>query len=175
MTKAKAAKAEPGHNVQDEREAFIEQIFHNTLGALKRHKSNIAGEMAEMKDWYDRAKSAGIPKSVFKWIMEIEEKDLSEVIRDLEWKLKAARWRGLSIGRQLDILEDRTPLEDRAYEEGLAAGKSRADNSNPYGADSAAGQAWQRGFNDGTEFINKELAAAMDEPFPDEQPAAAEA
>ncbi len=152
-----------GHN--SEREAFVEQTFHNTLRNLRDHKSEIAGEMAEMKDLYSRAKELGIPKSVFKWAMELEDKDVGEVIRDLEWKIKAARWLGHPLGRQLDLLDvDRADAEERAYAEGLAAGKQRAANDNPYGADSPMGQSWQKGFNEGTSFINKELAQVIDDP-----------
>ena len=35
-------------------------------------------------------------------------------------------------------------------------------------SDSPQGQAWQRGFNDGTEFINKDLASQFEEPSGDE-------
>lgn len=149
----------PGHNSNDD---YVEQIFHGTLSVIKADKSEIAGVMAGMKDAYDKAKGVGIPKSVFKWAMDLEDKDINEVIRDLQWKIKVARWLGHPLGRQLDLLEvDRADAEERAYAEGLAAGKGRKENSNPYGGDSLMGQAWQTGFNDGTAFVNKDLSATM--------------
>jgi len=176
MTKAKAAKAEPGHNIQDERAQFEEQQFLNTFREIKDLKSEIGATMGEINEAYKRLKPLGFTKGDIKWAMELEEKDSGEIISMMQRRIRIAKMLGHGLARQVDLFDqDRTPLEDRAYEEGLAAGKLRKDAANPYGADSAAGQAWQRGFNDGTAFINKELAAVMDDPFPDEQPAAAEA
>lgn len=159
-----------GHNSNDE---YVEQVFHDTLGTIKQDKSEIASIMVGIKDAYDKAKGVGIPKSVFKWAQELEDKDINEVIRDLEWKIKVARWLGHPLGRQLDLLDtDRAPAEERAFAEGMAAGKGRKENANPYGGDSAMGREWQRGFNEGTAFANKDLSAALN-PDPD-FPAAAE-
>ncbi|NTS31300.1 hypothetical protein HQ945_08530 [Phyllobacterium sp. BT25] len=148
-----------GHNSNDD---YIEQVFHETLGVIKQDKSEIAGIMSGMKDNYKRASNAGIPKSVFKWAQELEDKDINDVIRDLEWKIRVARWLGHPLGRQLDLLDvDRADAEERAYAEGLAAGKGRKENINPYGVDSPMGQAWQRGMNDGTAFANKDLSKTI--------------
>jgi|GEM_PF-3398646 len=179
MTKAKAAKAEAGHNVQDEREQFIQQTFLNGHVQLKGIKSNIAVEMSDAKEVYARLKPYGFTPADFKWAAELEDKDAGAIIAMWERRLKIARWMGHGVARQFDMFdEDRTPIEERAYEEGLAAGKLRKDATNPYGADSKAGQEWQRGLNDGHAFANKDLSHVMSEgdpEFPDEEPEAAEA
>ena len=102
--------------------------------------------------------------------LSLDEKDSGEVIAEMELKIKVAKILGHGLGRQLDLFPDRTPVEDRAYEAGLAAGKLRKPNANPYDPASPAGQAWQRGMNEGTEFINKDLEKVISskpvDPFP---------
>ena len=158
----KDTPAPAGHNVKDEREAFIEQQFLNGLGQIKGIKSNIAFEMGAAKDVYARVKPFGYTPSDFKWALELEDKDSASIISMWERRLKIAKWLGHGVARQFEMFdEDRTPLEDRAYEEGLAAGKMRKDANNPYGMDSPAGQRWQSGMNDGTAFANMDLSDAM--------------
>ena len=162
MTDAKA-----GHNIQDEREAFAEQTFLNVLREIRDRKSAIGEEMAEINEAYKRLKPLGFTKADVKWAFELEEKDSGEVIATMKRRLRIAGMLGHGLARQLDLLDqDRTPLEDRAYEEGLAGGKLRKDATNPYGADSKAGQRWQQGLNDGTAFANRDLSHVMSQEDP---------
>jgi hypothetical protein len=165
MTKAKASAAKSAVNGQTEREMWEEQQFLNGFRQIKDHKSEIAGTMGEISGIYDRQKNIGFTKADVKWAMELDEKDAVEIIQTMSRRLRIARMFGHGVARQIEMFDsDRTPADERAYGEGLAAGKLRRDNANPYGADSPQGQAWQRGFNDGTEFINKELASQFEEP-----------
>lgn len=150
-----------GHNMDLERAQFEEQTFLNAVRHIKEIKSNIASEMGDAKDVYDRIKKAGgFTKSDVKWALELEEKDAADVIATMQRRLRIAKMMGHGVARQIEMFEeDRTPIEDRAYEEGLAAGKMRKAATNPYGMDSAAGQNWQRGMNDGTAFANMDLAS----------------
>ncbi|RWF44274.1 MAG: hypothetical protein EOS65_02545 [Mesorhizobium sp.] len=154
--KAKAAAA----NGPSEREQWEEQQFLNGFRQIKDIRSNIAAEMGDAKDIYDRIKKAGgFTKADIKWALELDDKDATEIIATMKRRLRIARMFGHGVARQIEMFDaDRTPADDRAYGEGLAAGKLRRDASNPYGADSPQGQAWQRGMNDGTEFINRDLA-----------------
>lgn len=164
-----AAKATAGHNVQTEQEQYEEQQFHRGLGDLRSLNSDMAGTKGEIGGVYKRLKDVGFTKADMKWAMELEDKDASEVIATMERRLRIARMLGHRVARQLDILDkDRTPAEDAAYEDGLAAGKRRKANSNPYDPSSIQGQRWQAGFNDGTAFINKELDVSVNsaDPFP---------
>jgi len=150
-------------NGQTEREQWEEQTFLNSFRQIKEHKSDIAGTMGEISGIYDRIKNIGFTKADVKWAMELDEKDATEIIATMARRLRIARMFGHGVARQIEMFDaDRTPAEDRAYGEGLAAGKLRRDAANPYGADSPQGQAWQRGFNDGTEFINKDLASQFE-------------
>lgn len=160
MGKAKAEQV----NGQTEREMWEEQQFLKGLGQIKDIKTNIALEMGDAKEVYDRLKKAGgFTKSDVKWAIELEEKDAAEVISTMQRRIRIAKMLGHGVARQFEMFEDRVPIEERAYQEGLAAGKLRKDMTNPYGLESPAGQAYQRGINDGTEFINKELADQFEE------------
>lgn len=167
---AKAAKKQTetpaaGHNVRDQKEMFAEQKFLNAVRQIKDFKSEIGEAMGEINEVYKSLKPLGFTKGDVKWAFELEEKDAGDVIATMQRRIKIAKMMGHGVARQFDMFdEDRTPLEDRAYDEGLAAGKMRKDAHNPYDMGSAAGQAWQRGLNDGTAFINQDLSDALDEP-----------
>jgi len=163
MTKAAKkqteATADIGHNTNSEREQFEEMSFLNAVRQIKDIKSNIATEMGSAKDIYDRIKPLGFTKGDVKWALELEDKDAGDVIATMQRRVRIAKMLGHGVARQFTFFdEDRTPLEDRAYDEGMAAGKLRKSAVNPYGMDSEAGQAWQRGMNDGTAIANKALA-----------------
>lgn len=163
---AKAAK-KTAVNGQTEREQWEEQQFLNGFRQIKEAKSEIAGTMGDMSSIYDRLKNIGFTKADIKWAIELDDKDAAEVIATMARRLRIARMFGHGVARQIEMFDaDRTPSDERAYGEGLRAGKLRRENANSYGADSAQGQAWQRGFNDGTEFINKELADQFETPDP---------
>ncbi|QAZ45929.1 hypothetical protein [Mesorhizobium sp. Pch-S] len=158
----KPAKADLGHN--SEREQWEEQQFLNGFRQIKEHEADMAGTKGEMAGVYKRLEKLGFTKADFKWAKELEDEDAPKIIETMRRRLRIARFFGHGVSRQIELFEsDRTPADERAYGEGLAAGKLRKDNANPYGADSKQGQAWQRGFNEGTEFINKELAGKFDE------------
>ena len=162
----KAAKqgtpAPAGHNVQSEADMFKEQRFLNAVRQIKDFKSEIGEAMGEINEVYKSLKPLGFTKGDVKWAFELEEKDAGDVIATMQRRIKIAKMMGHGLARQFDMFdEDRTPLEDRAYEEGLAAGKMRKDANNPYGMDSPAGQRWQTGMNDGTAFANMDLSDAM--------------
>ncbi len=153
-----------GHNQTDTKEAFAEQRFLNAVRQIKDFKSEIGEAMGEINEVYKSLKPLGFTKGDVKWAFELEEKDAGDVIATMQRRLRIARMLGHGVARQFEMFdEDRTPLEDRAYEEGLAAGKMRKDANNPYGMDSPAGQRWQTGMNDGTAFANMDLSDAMQE------------
>lgn len=162
--KAEEAEAEKARNDQKEREQYQEQVFLRVFAAVKDGKSAIGEEMAEINKAYKQLKPVGFTKADIKWAVELEEKDSGEVIATMQRRIRIAKMFGHGLARQIELFDtDRAPIEERAYDEGLAAGKLRKANANPYGADSAAGQAWQRGHNDGSAFANKDLAAQFED------------
>lgn len=160
-----------GHNA--DREQFEEQMFLNGFRQIKGIKAEIAGSMGEASAIYKRLKELGFTKADVAWAFDLEDKNSAEVIETMRRRLRIAKMLGHGIARQFEMFDtDRTPVEDVAYEDGLAAGKLRKDmGENPHDLSTDAGQAWQRGFNDGTAFINKALSDELikgDDPFADE-------
>jgi hypothetical protein len=164
-----------GHNEMTEEEMIEQQAVLRTLREVRDGKSEIAEMMGSINEAYKIAKPYGYTKADIKWALSLDEKDSGEVIEEMQRRIKLAKMLGHGLGRQIELFPDRTPVVDKAYEQGLAAGKLRKSNSNPYDHSSEQGQAWQRGMNDGTEFINKELGEVISssDPFPvegDEKP-----
>ncbi len=153
--------AKPGHNSGLTPEQ--ERMFIRLFPALKDEESEIAEHRGKMAGIYSLADTVGIKKEDFKWAKDLEKKNISEVIAELKRRLAIASLMGHQVGRQFDFFDkDRTPLEDAAYLEGLGAGRLRKPNANPYGMETAAGQAWQNGHNEGSKEANIALAEAMD-------------
>lgn len=149
---------------EDERAQFEEQTFLSVLEKVRSGKSAIGEEMADINEAYKRLKAVGFTKADIKWAFELEEKDSGEVIATMQRRIRIAKMLGHGLARQLELYEtDRAPIEERAYDEGLAAGKLRKGQSaNPYDPTSAAGQAWLRGEADGNAFVNKDLSQFME-------------
>lgn len=150
------------HNEKTQQELYEDQQFLKGFHELKGHRSEMAGKKGDMGAVYKRLKDLGWSKKDIEFALTLEEKDVGQVIADFERKIRIAKLFGHQLGRQIDIFDrDRTPQADRAYEEGLAAGRLRKSGTNPYTPGSAEFQRWQEGMNEGNAFINKDLAAEM--------------
>lgn len=150
------------HNTKTDQELYEEQKFLEGYAELKGLKSEMAGTKGDMGAIYKRLKDLGWTKKDIEFAVTLEDKDVGQVIADFERKIRIARMFGHRLGRQLDILDqDRTPQEDRAYEEGYANGRRRGSAANPYQPGSTEFQKWQQGMNAGTELANKDLSAAV--------------
>lgn len=150
------------HNEKTQQELYEDQQLLKGYVDLKSMRSDMAGLKGDMGAIFKRLKDLGWSKKDIEFAQSLEDKDVGQVISDFERKIRIARLFGHQLGRQLDLLEkDRTPQVDRAYEEGKAAGSLRKQAINPYQPGSQEMDSWQRGFNDGNEFVNKDLAKAM--------------
>lgn len=164
MSRTKKQEITSTHNEEKtEQELYEDQQFLRGFADLKILKSDMAGTKGDMGAIYKRLKDLGWSKKDIEFATTLEDKDIGQVIADFERKIRIAKLFGHQLGRQLNLLDaDRTPQEDRAYEEGLAAGRLRKnESSSRYDPGSTAGQAWLKGFNEGHAFINRELDAAV--------------
>ena len=172
--------AEPGHNVADDLRDYEDQKFLQAFAEVEQLNSEKAATARAFREVYDKL-PGGFTKDDMKFALELREKDAGQVIATMERRIRIAKLFGHGLARQFEMFdEDRTPIEERAYQEGLAVGKRRGEATNPYGIDSKAGQEWQRGVNDGNTWANRDLASqfededgnalikAGDDPFPDE-------
>lgn len=157
-----------GHNTKTDQELYEEQKFLEGFKNIKSLESDMAGKKGDIGAEYKRLKDLGWSKKDIEFAKSLEDKDSGQIIADFERKIRIAKMFGHRAGRQLEMLdEDRTPQVDRAYDEGFAVGRRRGDASNPYHAGSQEAQNWQKGFNDGNELSNKDLAAAVNDQQPD--------
>lgn len=165
-TKAKVEKpdagpvAPQGHN--SGLDPAAERVFIREFQNVKDAESDMAESKGTLAQIYKRLDNAGFPKEMIAFAKSLEKRNVSEVISEFELKIKICRLMGHAAGRQLNMFEkDRTPLEDKAYEDGKAAGLFGRNAVNSYGMASLEGQAWQRGFNDGNvarnEALNEEI------------------
>ena len=74
----------------------------------------------------------------------------ARVVGEVTDRLKVARWIGHAMGAQLDLFEqpDRTPIVDRAYDEGKQASMENKPRSPPHAPGTAAYDAWMNGYSD---------------------------
>lgn len=141
-----------------------ERAFIREFASIKDAESEIAESRGTLSGIYKRLETAGFEKDDIKFAKSLEKQNVSEVIAKLKRWLGIAFIMGHPVSRQMEMFEkDRTPLEDAAYFEGLGSGRLRRPNANPYDMSSAPGQAWLRGFHEGTAEANKALAEAMGE------------
>jgi hypothetical protein len=153
-----AAKA--GHN--SGLDPAQERAFIREFGAVKEAEAEMAEQKGVLSGIYKRLENAGFTKEDVKWAKELQKKNVAEVLATMKRRIAIATIMGHAVGRQMEMFDkDRTPLEDAAYLEGLGAGRLRKANSNPYGMETAAGQNWQKGFNEGHAEMNAALAEAM--------------
>jgi ribosome modulation factor len=144
--KAEAATAAPGHNSEDQRKVLF---FHH----LKRAR-DIATEMAELKKEFDfalkEAEEDGIPKGDLRWALKAEKQNQERALAKARREMEMARWLNLPIGTQLDIFAvDRTPVADRAFEDGKTAGLQGKTCISPYDPSTEQSQKWIEGWHAG--------------------------
>lgn len=139
-----------------------ERAFIREFTAIQEAETEMAESKGVLSGIYKRLENAGFSKDDVKWAKELQKKNVAEVLATMKRRIAIATIMGHAVGRQMEMFDkDRTPLEDAAYLEGLGAGRLRKANSNPYGMETAAGQNWQKGFNEGHAEMNAALAEAM--------------
>jgi hypothetical protein len=162
---AKKSTPGTGHNgtglTEDQEKIFIVELQNYTDA-----EASMAEKKGSMSGIVKRLEAGGFSTDHIKWAKRLRKENVASIINDLKIKIGIARLMGHAAGRQLDIFEDRTPLEDQAYLEGLSAGKLGMANSNPYGMETAAGQRWQQGSNEGhtlrNAWLNQAISAAAE-------------
>lgn len=132
----------------------------------------LAGAKDDHKAIKDHVEAKGVHLKAYAWADKIiKAGDVGAAIELIEATLKILKIRGRPVAsRQLDLLigeDDRTPLDERAAEEGRYAGiMGYGDDANPFGIDSVAGQAWLNAYNGGCK--ERELILSL-EPGPDSE------
>lgn len=100
------------------------------------------------------AKADGVSVDDIKLLIRLDTPEGEASLRaELNRQLEVARWAGSEIGTQFSLLDepDRSPLEDRAFEEGKRAGMKGESLNSPY--EGAAGAAYAEGWHIGQEAL----------------------
>lgn len=139
-----------------------EKVFIAGFAQVKAEEVAMAGHKGTLAQIYKRMETAGFTKDHIAFAKTLEKKNVAEVIADFKAKIEICMIMGHQAGRQLDMLDkDRTPIEDQAYLDGLAAGKLGRAAANPYGMETIAGQRFQEGLNQGNVIRNAALNEAI--------------
>jgi len=147
------------HNVKHRQE----QIFVSKLYEIMEKEAEISSLKDEIKGLKSDAKAFGIDAKDFAIAQDLLKDNGAKARKDIESLLDNASRLNMAIGREVDMFDgDPATAEQRAYYEGLQTGKLRRQNKCPY-TDQNLVQEWQRGFNEGTEFVNESLAAEVAE------------
>lgn len=145
------SSAGPGHNsglTDDQRQALTRQHLTKYVSALKAKKDADAALRNLAKTIKADLGDGGL--SNIKLLMELETDDGEAKFRaEMERKAMVARWAGLPIGAQGNLFdEDRRPIEERAFEEGKAAGFAGKDAKPTYAPGHPGYDAFMRGWHE---------------------------
>lgn len=129
----------------DEQRASFLRINQQIVGL--RAKADAANKL--VKDALADAKASGFLKKDFDIARDLADKD-NKIKDEVTRRLRIAQWLGHPIGAQLDMFAepDRTPIVDRAYDDGKMASMEGKPRKPPHAAETDAARAWFGGFDD---------------------------
>lgn len=165
--KKAAANEAPGvgHNGGDLAEKEREVLFFVDLAAYRKAIAAKKAADAEVKR-VGKVIKADLGEHGMAEIKTFELAQTAEGAAHLraeaEAKARAMSYAGTASGYQFDLLEDRTPLIERAAIEGRKAGLLGDTLNNPYNEGSAEGQEFARGWHSGQSDLFKGIRAKED-------------
>lgn len=154
--------ADMGHNSQlTDKERRALRMHHIRL--VQAAEAKVAEARAVKTQLRTEAKKDGFKKlEIDAGVRLLELDDESIFIDEIRELYGIAEDFGILPKDQADLFQDRRPIEERAYDEGLAAALAGRDRNAPYGVDSGAGQEWLRGWDDGQAEMRDQLQSAME-------------
>jgi ribosome modulation factor len=174
--KARAAKVPSAngpvshdHNKPTPRELTDEQKQKLFFVHQKGYKAALEVKQkadADFKNKCKTIKADGIAVSEIKLSLMEPEKFEARVREDVESYSRVARWLGSPIGTQLQLLDepDRTPGDDRAYEDGKRAGMRGEDCKAPFAQHLPQANRWREGWHAGQAVVTDRFKETKDEP-----------
>jgi hypothetical protein len=134
-------------------------LFLNGVTKLERLVADVGSAVAAVRDQRKKMKADGYNKTEVDYALWLRKKKEPEAIEEAQARARVARWLAHPVGHQMSIFDeaepDRTPLVDRAREEGKVAAFENKACKPPYDAATEAGQAWIAGHHEGQEVIAK--------------------
>lgn len=162
--KTKAPKADRavgvGHNQlsNDQRAALLMQA----CSQVEKKQEAIAALTADIRNIRKTAKADGISPAELNYALHLRKADPDEAVALFRQQVQIAQWLAHPIGKQASLFDaDRTPLEDRAFDEGKAAGLAGESAKPPY--DAVPGQKWMDGWHSGQAVLLKGIRTVAEE------------
>jgi ribosome modulation factor len=168
--KASAVQTEPfdppspetGHNSGELTPAEARALHMHHFRLIEAQKVVVKAAQDALKVLRKTAKTDGLVMADLDFMARCANlEDPSIAPAEILRRAEIASWFALPVNFQPDMFVDRMPLDDRAYEEGIAAGLQGKDPTAPYDAASSAGQRWLQGWHEGQRQMRDELVTAM--------------
>lgn len=154
--------APSGHNSGELTPAESRALHYHHFRLIEDQKAIVKAAQDALKKLRKTAKADGLVMADLDYMARcaaLEDPDI--VPAELKRRAEIASWFALPVNFQPDMFTDRMPLDERAYEEGVAAGLQAKDPSAPYDETSGAGQQWLKGWHEGQRQMREDLLAAM--------------
>jgi ribosome modulation factor len=155
------------HNAKRPEEMTDEQrqaLFFNHQKAYSKALAEKKEVDAEFKNVCKLIKAEGTKLADIKLSLLEPEKFELQVREEVESFQRVARWVGSPLGTQLSLIDepDRTPGDERAFEDGKRAGLKGEDCKAPYAAHLPQANKWREGWHAG-----QAVVTASFKPTPD--------
>ncbi|MDR7035245.1 hypothetical protein [Mesorhizobium sp. BE184] len=154
--------APTGHNSGELTPAESRALMFHHFNLIEAQKAVVKAAQDDLKKLKKTAKADGLVMADLDYMARCAElEDPTIVPEEMRRRAEIASWFALPVNFQPDMFTDRMPLDERAYEEGVAAGLQGKDPTAPYDASSSAGQRWLEGWHEGQRQMRDDLEAAM--------------
>lgn len=154
--------AEAGHNSELTLAEWRALHFHH-FRRIEDQKAAVKAAQAELKTLRKAAKADGCVMADLDYMARCADLEDPEIVpEEIRRRAEIASWFALPVNYQPDMFVDRAPIDDRAFEEGKAAGLRGKNPEAPYDAASKAGQEWLRGWHEGQRIMRDDLQSAME-------------
>lgn len=153
---------ETGHNSGELTPSEARALHMHHFRLIDAQKTIVKAAQDDLKKLRKTAKADGLVMADLDFMARcaaLEDPTIApaEILRRAE----IASWFALPVNFQPDMFTDRMPIDERAYEEGIAAGLQGKDPVAPYDATSNPGQRFLAGWHEGQRQMRDELEAAM--------------
>jgi ribosome modulation factor len=158
------ALAAKGHNRPELTEDEQRALTYSWKKKWEAQQAVVAKAKSDLRAIEDGAKSE-LGKNAVKDIKEMILIEMpggnASVQAAIERQLKLARWVNSPVGSQFEFFEDRTPAEDRAFEEGKTAGLMGLPRKSPYHPSLPQHQRWIDGWHAGNEVLLSDFQSKL--------------
>lgn len=149
------ASAGPGHNSGATTEQLSEDqhraLFIQSVTKIERLREDVASASGTLRAAYKVAKAEGFSKKDIDFAIGLRKGDQAEAIERRRREQMIAKWVNHPIGTQADLFdEDRTPLDDKAFEAGKLVGMEGNEACKPpTHYPTSVAQRWIEGWHEG--------------------------